>query len=130
MIVIAKCFLSAATLCFAVGYAARGRANWLHRRLMTLGVALAWGGALVLLSGHIGLDLPLRPAYWLADVTGSARAGEIVVAVQQSLALLGLLVLTVQMVLGVRRHPLHRVVALAALPLWLVVWISSMFGYV
>ncbi len=130
MIVITKLFLSAATLCFGVGYAARRRANWLHRQLMALGVALAWTGAVVLLTGRVGLDLPLHPAYWLDDLTGSARAPQIVAAVQQSLALLGLLVLTAQMVLGMRRHPLHRVVALAALPLWLFVWISSMFGYV
>lgn len=125
-----KLFLSASTACLAVGYAARHRANGLHRRLMTVGIALAWGGAAVLVAGRGGLGLPLHPAYWLSDLTGSPRAVVILVAVQQAFGGLALLVLVAQGVLGRLRHPLHRPVSRVALPLWLLVWVSAMVGYV
>lgn len=130
MIVIVKLFYSAATACFAVGFAARRRANLQHRRLMAMGVAVAWAGTAVLLVGRLWLDLPLRPAYWLLDLTGGGRALGVVLAVQQSLGILSLLVLSAQVVLGGLRHPLHRPAAAVALPLWLLLWVTAMFGYV
>lgn len=130
MTIIVKLFLSAATACLAVGYAARRRANPLHQRLMAAGIALAWTGAAVLLLGRAGLHLPLRPAFWLVELAGGARAAEIAAAVQQSFGGLALLALAAQGALGRLRHPLHRPLGWAVLPLWLAVWVSAMFGYV
>ncbi|HEX9843722.1 MAG TPA: hypothetical protein VGC20_13270 [bacterium] len=130
MIVITKLFLSAATLCFGVGYAARRRANPLHRRLMAAGVALGWTAAAVLLLGRAGLGLPARPAFWLLEAAGSERGAAIVATVHQTLAVLVLLTLSAQALLGRVRHPLHRPVAWVVLPAWLLVWVSAMFGYV
>lgn len=130
LIVIVKLFLSAATACLAVGYAARRRANAQHRPLMAGGVALGWLALGVLLAGHVGLGLPLRLAYWLVELAGGERGAAIVAAVHQSLGVVALLVLTGQAVLGRLRHPLHRPVAWAAFPLWLAVWVGAMFGYV
>jgi hypothetical protein len=130
LIFFAKLFLSAATLCIGLGYGARHRANALHRRLMALGVALAWLGAAVVLAGRAGFALPLHPAYWLVELTGSDRAAGIVAAVQQGLGVAVLLALTGQAVLGRLRHPWHRPLAWVALPAWLALWVSSMFGYV
>ncbi|HKI99968.1 MAG TPA: hypothetical protein VKB51_15945 [bacterium] len=130
MIFIVKVFLSVAMVCFAVGYASRRRANPLHRQLMAAGVLVAWTAVVVLLLGRFGLGLPLRPAFWLVELTGSARAADIIALVQQSLGLLALLVLSAQALLGRLRHPLHRPVAWGAIPLWLLVWVTAMFGYV
>jgi hypothetical protein len=130
LIFMTKLFLSAAMACFGIGYAARFRANFLHRRLMALGVGLAWTGALVLLAGRAGFGLPARPAFWLVELTGAERGAQIVAAVQQSLGVVTLLVLSAQAVLGRLRHPLHRPLAWAAASLWLLLWVSAMFCYV
>lgn len=129
LIVIIKLFFSAASACFGIGYAARWRANWLHRRLMAAGLALAWGGVAVLLAGRLGLELPARPAFWLAEALGSAHAAAIVAAVQQGLGALALLALSVQAELGRQRHPLHRPLAWVALPLWILTWVTTLFVY-
>lgn len=130
MIFIVKLFLTAATACLAVGYAARHRANPLHRRLMALALALAWGAAVVLVSGRAGLGLPARPAFWVLELAGGGRGAFVLTAVHQGFAAVALVVLTAQAVLGRLRHPLHRPVAWVALPLWLAVWVTAMFGYV
>lgn len=130
LVFIVKLFLSAATFGFTVGYAARRRANPLHRRLMAGSVLLVWVAALVLVVGRAGLGLPARPAYWVVEATGGEHGAAIAGAIHQWLALLVLLALTAQAVLGRLRHPLHRPVAWVALPCWLAVWVSTMFGYV
>lgn len=129
LIVIIKLFFSAASACFAIGYAARRRANALHRPVMTLGLALAWAGVAVLLVGRLGLGLPLPPAYWLPEALGSARAASILATVQQAVGAVALLALSAQALLGRERHPLHRPLAWAALPLWIVTWVTTLFGY-
>jgi hypothetical protein len=130
LIVLSKLILSAATFCFCIGYAARWRANALHRRWMALGVALVWLAVGVQVLGRAGLGLALPPAYWLVEALGSEGAAAGAAATQQTLGLLALLLLTVQAVLGRLRHPLHRPVAMLALPLWLAVWVSALFAYV
>jgi hypothetical protein len=130
LVLTVKLFLSVATVCLAVGYAARHRANGLHRRVMALAVALVCLAALVLLVGRVGLGLPLRPAFWLGELLGSGRAALYAAATHQGLGVLALLGLIAQALLGWRRHPLHRPLAAAVLPLWLLVWIAAMFGYV
>jgi hypothetical protein len=130
LILLSKLFFSAATACLGAGYAARWRANPLHRRLMATGVVLAWGGALVPLLGWLALGLPVHPAFWLEELTGSTRAAGILAIVQQALGGVALATLTAQAVLGRLRHPLHRPLAWAALPLWLLIWVTTMFGYV
>lgn len=130
MIFIIKLFFSAASACFGIGYAARRRGNWLHRRLMAAGVGLAWAGAAVLLAGHVGLGLPIRPAYWLSEAMGSVRAASIVAVVQQGLGAVALVTLSLQAALGRLHHPLHRLVAWVALPLWVVAWVTTLFGYI
>jgi hypothetical protein len=130
LVVTVKLLLSAATACLAVGYAARRRANRLHRRAMAWAVVLACSGALVLLVGQAGLGLPLRPAFWLGELLGGGRVARYAAAAHQGLGVLALLGLIAQALLGWRRHPLHRPLAAAVLPLWLLVWVAAMFGYV
>jgi hypothetical protein len=130
LVFIVKLFLSAATLGFAVGYAARRRANWLHRRTMPLAVALLWVATAVLVAGRAGLGLPARPAFWVVELTGGEAGAAVAGAIHQWLGLLVLLGLTGQAVLGRIRHPLHRPLAWVVLPWWLAIWVTAMFGYV
>ena len=96
---------------------------------MAAASGLAWAGPAVLLVGRFGLGLPARPAFWLTEVLGSARAADIAAVVQQVLSVLALLTVSVQGALGSRRHPLHRPLAWVALPLWVLTWVTTLFGY-
>ncbi len=129
MIIGIKLLLSTATVCFAVGYAARRRVNRLHRRLMAVGAGVAWLAAAAIGVGMSVGELPLGPAYWLVDVLGGAGPARIAAAVQLTLASLALVGVTVQAYLGWMRHPLHRLAARAVIPLWLLVYVSAMFFY-
>lgn len=129
MIVALKLLLSLATASMAMGYAARHRDNFLHRRLMALGVVLGWTALPVALLGAWLFGLALRPGYWLVETLGSARAAHIATGVHQGLAIAALVTLTVQAVLGASRHPAHRLLARFAIPWWLIVYVAAMFCY-
>lgn len=124
-----KLLFSLATLCFGIGYGARWRANPLHRQLMAGGIAIGWTGAGLYALGRLAFGLSGRPAYWLVEAAGSASTAAMLAAMQQGCAVLVLLLLTAQAALGRMRHPRHGTVARVALPLWLLLWVTSMFGY-
>lgn len=131
MVVSLKLLLSAATLCFALGYAARPGGNRdisVHRRWMARGLALAWSVPLVWGTGWF-LEVNIRPGYWLIDLLGGEARAHILTGFQQGITMLTLLLLGFQGWLGLRRALLHRTLAHGVILLWLLSYVTGMFFY-
>ncbi|MBI4083524.1 MAG: DUF420 domain-containing protein [Candidatus Lambdaproteobacteria bacterium] len=126
MITLVKLVMSTATFCFILGYALRHRNNRLHRRWMVAGFALALAIAIVLVVGVQLFHAPYGPSFWLVELAGE-RGARIVLTCHRVLATVALLALIGQVVTGIRRHPLHRRLYRATIPLWLAAYVSGMF---
>jgi uncharacterized membrane protein YozB (DUF420 family) len=130
MIIAVKLVFAAATLAYLVGFVNRTRNNALHRRMMVLGFLLTLGIAGVLLVGVYGFHASYGPAGWLLALTGGARPAQWVLLAHRAVATLTLLVLITQILAGVRRHPLHRRLYRAVVPLWVVTLVSGLVLFV
>ncbi len=134
MAVTLKLLLSAATLCFALGYASRhrdnrgNRGNSTHRHWMMWGLALAWTVPIVWGAGGV-LGVNLRPGYWLIDLLGGEGRAHLLAGFQKGMTMLALLVLGFQGWLGLRRAPLRRTLSYAVILLWLCSYVTGMFFY-
>lgn len=126
MIPIVKAVMSAATLCFALGYTQRFRNNALHRRLMALGFLLTLSIALVLVAGVHLFGATYGPAPWLSALLGGEGPARAVLTAHRALATVTLLALLAQVISGWRRHPLHRRLHRWVVPLWLITYASGM----
>lgn len=126
MIVLVQAVMTAATLCFAFGYAQRIRNNALHRRWMATGIVLTAGIAVVLVIGVHVFGATYGPSPWLVDLLGSEGAAWRVLRAHRVLASVTFLVLAAQGVTGWRRHPLHRRLWRLAVPLWIASYGSGM----
>lgn len=134
MTVTLKLLLSAATFCFALGYASRhgidrgDRGNLTHRKWMMCGLALAWTVPIAWGTGAL-LGVRIRPGYWLIDLLGGEGRAHLLAGFQQGMTLLALLVLGFQGWLGLRRAALHRTLARGVILLWLCSYVTGMFFY-
>ena len=126
MILLVKLVFTAATLCFAVGFANRHRNNALHQRLMIAGFLLTLTIAVVLLAGVYIFGATYSPAGWLVDLTGGQQGARAVLIIHRVLATVALLFLIAQIVTGLRRLPLHRRLFRPVIALWLVTYLSGM----
>ncbi len=127
MIFAVKAAMTLATLCFAVGYAARQRDNRLHRRVMLAGFAFTLSIAVILVVGVHGFGAGYRPAYWLVRAAGGPERAQWVLIVHRILASVTLLALVAQVVSGLRRDPLHGRLYPYTIGLWLLAYVSGMF---
>lgn len=129
MILAVKLAMTAATLCYAIGYAARRRNNRLHRQAMAAGFALTLAAAALLVAGVYAFGTGYRPAYWLVRGLGSPERARVVLVIHRVIAALALLAVATQVVLGVRRDPLHRRLYPYVIALWLISYVSGMFVF-
>ena len=129
MILSLKLLVSSATLVFALGFAARRRSPFDHRRLMALGLALALSVPAAAAVGKLAFNAELRTGYWLVDLLGSAAAARWVTAGHQAFLLATLLLLAIQAVLGGLRRRGHLLLARIVIPCWLLSWVGAMFFY-
>lgn len=127
MILAVKVVMTLATLCFAIGYAARQRDNRLHRRMMLAGFVLTLSIAVILVVGVHGFGAAYRPAYWLARAAGGPERAQWVLIMHRLLASVALVALVAQVVSGLRRDPLHRRLYPYTIGLWLVTYVSGMY---
>ena len=121
--------MSLATLCFAFGYAMRHRDNLRHRQMMAAGFIVTLGIAVVLVVGVQVYGAAYRPAYWLVEWLGDARA-HTVLLIHRAIATVTLLLLIAQVFSGIRRLPLHKVIYPFTIGAWLISWVSGMFIFV
>lgn len=129
MIVLLKLLVGTATVFLSLGYAARRRNNFLHRRWMALGVALAVSVPLLVVLGELGFGRSLRTGYWLIDLIGDRESARWVIFSHQALFMMTLVLLITQALLGRLRHPIHSVLARVVIPCWLISWIAALFFY-
>lgn len=130
MIIAVKLVFSAATLAYLLGLFFRHSNNALHQKLMGLGFILTLGIAVVLVVGVYGFGATYAPADWLMRAAGSEAGARVVLLVHRGFATLSLLLLIVQIVAGLRRHPLHRWLYKAVIPAWLITYISGLTIFV
>ncbi|MCH8075762.1 MAG: DUF420 domain-containing protein [SAR324 cluster bacterium] len=130
MILLVKLVFTAATLCYAVGFANRHRNNPLHRRLMISGFLLTLAIAVVLVVGVQIFDATYAPAEWLVSVTGGEQAAGTVLIVHRLVATVALLFLIAQIVTGLRRLPQHKWLFRPVIALWLVTYVSGLTIFV
>jgi uncharacterized membrane protein YozB (DUF420 family) len=124
-----KLIMSLATLCFAFGYALRHRNNLAHRKIMAAGFVLTIAIALVLVVGVQAFGATYRPAFWLVEWLGDARA-HIVLLVHRAIATVTFLLLAAQVVSGIRRIPLHNRIYPFTILTWIISYVSGMFIFV
>lgn len=122
--------MTLATLCYAFGYAMRHRNNLLHRRAMALGFCLTLAIAAVLVVGVQGFGAGYRPAYWLVEWSGGEQRARFILLVHRSLATVSLGLLIAQVVSGIRRLPLHRLLHPFTIAGWIISYVSGMFIFV
>jgi uncharacterized membrane protein YozB (DUF420 family) len=127
MIFTVKLVMTLATLCFAIGYAARRRDNRMHRRVMFVGFLLTVSIAVILAVGVNVFGASYRPAYWLVRGAGGPERAHWVLIAHRMIAAAALIVLGAQVVSGLRRDPLHLRLYPYAIALWLIAYISGMF---
>lgn len=127
MIFAVKLLMTLATLCYAIGYAARRRDNWLHRRIMFAGFLLTLGIAVILVAGVHGFGATYRPAYWLVRAAGGPERAGGVLIVHRVIASTTLVALAAQVISGLRRDPLHGRLYPYTIGLWLISYVSGMF---
>jgi uncharacterized membrane protein YozB (DUF420 family) len=108
----------------------RHRNNPLHQKLMLLGFVLTLGIAVVLVVGVYGFDATYGPAAWLVSATGSEAGARIVLITHRAVATITLVVLILQIITGLRRHPLHHRLFKAVVPLWLLTYVSGLTIFV
>ena len=130
MIIAVKLFMSAATLCYLVGFLQRTRNNALHRKLMATGFALTLFIAVVLVIGVQIFGAGYSPAGWLVDAAGGMDGALSVLIAHRVLATVTLLALIAQVISGIRRLPLHHRMYKAAIPLWLITYVSGMVIFI
>ena len=130
MVFIAKLFFSGATFGLGAGLALRPQRPLPARALTAAGLLLAWGGAVVLGSGYLGLDLPLRPAYWVLRATGGPGGAGVALAVHLSLGVATLLAYHGWSVLLRMGHRWAPRLPAPLLGCWIVWWVAAMFGWV
>ena len=121
--------MSLATLCYAFGYALRHRNNPLHRKVMLTGFLLTLAIAVVLVGGVQIFGAGYRPAFWLVDWVGDARA-RTVLLVHRGFATVTLVLLLTQVYSGIRRLPLHSKIYPFTILFWIVSYVSGMFIFV
>ena len=126
MILAVKLAMTLATLCFAIGYAARRRDNRLHRRVMLLGFAVTLAAAAILVAGVQGFGATYRPVYWLVRGTGGPEHARWVLMAHRAVAALTFAAIGTQVYSGIRRHPLHVRLYPYTIGLWLVTYVSGM----
>ena len=127
MILVVKLAMTMATLCFAVGYAARRRDNLLHRRVMLAGYLLTLTAAGMFVTSVHGFGAIYRPGYWLVRTAGGPEQARGVLIAHFVLASIALLALGMQVVSGLRRDPIHRRAYPYAIALWLAAYVTGMF---
>ncbi len=127
IILLVQLVMTAATLCYAVGYAMRRRNNALHRRLMLSGFVLTFSIALVLVAGVHLFGASYGPASWLVSLTGGADKARAVLIAHRVFATVTFVLLAAQVYTGIRRLPLHRRLQRAVIPTWLISYISGLF---
>lgn len=130
MIVAVKLVFTVATLFYIAGYSMRIRNNALHQKLMGLGFACTLGIAVTLLVGVYGFDGTYSAAMWLEDMAGGAEGARAVLLTHRGVATLTLLVLIVQILAGLKRHPLHKRLFKVLIPLWIVTYVSGLVIFV
>ena len=130
MIVAVKLVFTLATLLYVIGFAMRIRNNALHRKLMVSGFLCTIGIAVVLVVGVYGFGGTYAPAMWLTEMTGSVGNAKIVLLVHRAVATITLVVLVVQVVTGLKRHPLHKRLFKAVIPLWTITYVSGLIIFV
>ena len=127
IVLLVQIFMSAATLCYAAGFAVRHSNNDLHRKLMGLGFLLTLGIAVVLVAGVHLFDAKYGPALWLIDLAGGESNAGIVLIAHRIFATVTLLLLLTQVYSGLRRLSIHHQVYKALVPAWLITYLSGMF---
>ena len=130
MILAVKLIFTLSTLLFMAGYAMRRRNNDLHRHLMAWGFAAAVSIAVVLVVGVYFFGGTYAPAEWLVELTGGDAGARAVLLAHRGVATLTFLLLLTQVILGLRRHPLHRKLHRAVIPLWFVSYGSGLIVFV
>ena len=130
MIILVKLVFTAATLCYALGFANRHRNNPLHQKLMISGFILTLGIAVVLVAGVQIFGATYAPAGWLINVAGGDQGAQTVLIVHRLFATVALLFLIAQVITGWRRHPLHRRLFRPVIVLWLVTYVSGLTIFV
>ncbi|MEE8435043.1 MAG: DUF420 domain-containing protein [bacterium] len=130
MILLVKLVFTAATLCYAVGFANRHRNNPLHQRLMISGFLLTLAIAVVLVVGVQIFGASYAPAGWLVRVAGGEQAAGTVLIIHRLVATVALLFLIAQIFAGLRRLPLHRRLFRPVIVLWLITYTSGLVIFV
>lgn len=130
MIIIVKLIFTLATILFVAGYTQRRRNNDLHRQLMAWGFASTIAIAVVLVVGVNIFDGQYSPAGWLMDLTGSEAGARAVLLAHRGVATLTFLLLLTQVILGLRRHPLHLKLHRLVVPLWAITYGSGLVVFV
>lgn len=130
MILLVKLVFTAATLCYALGFANRHRNNVLHQRLMISGFLLTLAIAVVLVVGVQVYGAGYGPAGWLVRVAGGEQNARIVLIIHRLVATVALLFLIAQIVTGLRRKPLHRRLFRPVIVLWLITYGSGLAIFV
>jgi len=126
MILLVQAVMTAATVCFALGYVQRFRDNARHRAWMAAGIVLTIGIAVVLVAGVHLFGATYGPAPWLIDLMGGEAPARQVLSAHRALATLTFLALVAQGFAGWRRHPLHRRLWRLVIPLWIASYGSGM----
>lgn len=130
MIVAVKLVFTAATLVYLAGLFMRHRNNPLHQKLMSLGFVLTLGIALVLVVGVYGFGGTYSPAGWLIGAAGSETGANVVLIIHRAFASITLILVIAQIATGIRRLPLHTRLYKAAIPCWLISYVSGLFIFV
>jgi uncharacterized membrane protein YozB (DUF420 family) len=129
MIFAVKVAMTLATLCYAIGYAARRRDNRFHRRIMLVGFALTLSIAVILVAGVHGFGAAYRPAYWLVRGMGGPERAQWVLIAHRAVAAVTFVALGAQVFFGLRRDPRHLRLYPYVIALWLVTYLSGMFVF-
>ncbi len=129
LMLLVKLLASGAVVCGALGYAARFRAPWAHRRLMAAAIALATLAPLPVLAGFVLERPPALPAWWLSGLFGSPAGARWSGWLHQGLSGVLLALMWTQGALGLLRSPWHRPTAGAVLALAVPAYLGTMFLY-
>ena len=126
IVVLLQIVMSAATVCFAAGFAVRHSNNALHRKLMATGFVLTAAIAVVLVIAVNVFGATYGPADWLLTAAGGETGARGVLIAHRIVATVTFLFLLAQVITGWRRHPLHHRLYKAVVPLWLITYVSGM----
>ena len=130
MIIAVKIVFSLATLAFIAGLRVRRSNNQLHKRFMILGFILTLSIAMILIAGVHLFNQTYGPAQWLVEISGGINQAKNVLIAHRVFSTIALLFLVTQVITGIVKNPLHRVLVKFVIPFWSISFFTGLVIFV